>query len=238
MSISSECSVVITGGSKGIGWAIAKVFARDTDHPIVLIARNEEDLITAKKELIRLGAVSVQWFVADVSKEKEIATIPFDTLNPGVLVNNAGHFLFKKLEHTSPDEFEAQFRVNTLSAFLMASYCLPFMVKQDQGLIVSISSRAGLVGFDNCGAYAMSKHALNGYMRSLRKEWYGRNLSVTTINLGQTYSNSWAGSTVDPKTLINPEDVGLIIKDLTRLSPQSVAEEMTIMPQGGEVAPF
>ena len=84
----------------------------------------------------------------------------------------------------------------------------------------------------------MSKHALLGYTRSLRKELMETNIAVSAINLGQTYSTSWKDVDVDPKKLIDPEDVGKLIVSLSELSVQSVAEEIDLMPQGGEVNPM
>jgi short-subunit dehydrogenase len=84
----------------------------------------------------------------------------------------------------------------------------------------------------------MSKHALLGYTRSLRKELMKTNIAVTAINLGQTYSTSWHDVDIDPAKLIDPEDVGKLIIALSELSPRSIAEEITLMPQGGEVAPM
>ena len=84
----------------------------------------------------------------------------------------------------------------------------------------------------------MSKHALLGYTRSLRKELMATNIAVSAINLGQTYSTSWHEVDIDPKKLIDPKDVGQLIVALSQLSAQSVVEEINLMPQGGEVNPM
>ena len=84
----------------------------------------------------------------------------------------------------------------------------------------------------------MSKHALLGYTRSLRQELLDTNIAVSAINLGQTFSTSWEGVEIDPQVLIDPEDVGKLILGLSHLSPRSVAEEIILMPQGGETSPM
>lgn len=230
-------SVIITGGNKGIGLSIAKVFAEKTSRPIVLVARNEKDLEKAKKQCLEWGATDVRIITADLTSEDEVTGIDFESLNPGILINNAGVFLFKNLSDTTAEEFDRQYRLNTFTAFNMTKSVLPVLRKQDRGLIVNICSQASIKGYGESGAYTMSKHALLGYTRSLRKEVAESNIAVSAINLGQTYSTSWEGIDVNPKKLIDPEDVGKIILSLSELSVQSVAEEINLMPLGGEVDP-
>ncbi len=233
-----NASVIITGGSKGIGLSIAKVFARETNRRLVLIARSHDDLEIAKQECIKEGAKGVEILATDLSKPDALKEMDFESLNPGVLVNNAGSFLFKPLAETSIQEFEQQFKINTQSAFLTTNAVLPAFKKQERALIVNICSQASLKGYAHSGAYTMSKHALLGYSRSLRQELYDSNIAVSAINLGQTFSTSWDGVDVDPNRLIDPEDVGKLILSLSNLSPRSVAEEIILMPQGGETKPM
>lgn len=233
-----KSSVLITGGSKGIGLSIAKMFAEKTDHPLVLIARNTSDLEKAKQQCLDWGAPKVETISADLTSEKEIAAIDFRLLKPGILVNNAGVFLFKQLADTTAEEFDRQYRLNTFSTFNITKQVLPVLKEQERGLIVNICSQASKKGYGDSGAYTMSKHALLGYTRSLRKELAKTNIAVTAINLGQTYSTSWEGVDIETEKLIDPEDVGRMIVSLSELSARSVVEEIDIMPQGGEVKPM
>jgi len=125
-----------------------------------------------------------------------------------------------------------------MGAFNMTQSVLKSLPNQSRALIVNICSTGSLKGLGDSGAYSMSKHALLGYTRSLRKELMKTNIAVTAINLGQTYSTSWHDVDIDPAKLIDPEDVGKLIIALSELSPRSIAEEITLMPQGGEVAPM
>jgi len=233
-----EASVIITGGSKGIGLSIAKIFAEKTSRPIVLIARNVKDLEDAKTRCLAWGASEVTTVSVDLTSEEEVEVIDFVKLNPGIIVNNAGVFLFKNLSETSTEEFDKQYKLNTFSTFNLTKKILPILKQKERGLIVNICSQASLKGYGASGAYTMSKHALLGYTRSLRKELMETSIAVSAINLGQTYSTSWRDVDVDPKKLIDPEDVGKIIVSLSELSDQSVVEEIDLMPQGGEVDPM
>ena len=233
-----QTSVLITGGSKGIGLEIAKVFARSTKHAIVLIARNKAELEIAKLACEQEGATHVKTISVDLTDAEALSLFDFEALNPGIIVNNAGSFLFKNLQDSSTSEFESQFRINTLGAFNISQAVLPSLRKQNRALIVNICSQASLKGYGDSGAYTMSKHALLGYTRSLRKELMDTNIAVSAINLGQTYSTSWHEVDIDPKKLIDPKDVGQLIVALSQLSAQSVVEEINLMPQGGEVKPM
>lgn len=233
-----ESSVLITGGSKGIGLSIAKMFAEKTSHPLVLFARNTSDLEKAKQQCLDWGAPKVETISADLTSEEEIAAIDFRSLKPVILVNNAGVFLFKQLADTTAEEFDRQYRLNTFSTFNITKQVLPVLKEQERGLIVNICSQASKKGYGDSGAYTMSKHALLGYTRSLRKELAKTNIAVTAVNLGQTYSTSWEDVDIETDKLIDPEDVGRMIVSLSELSARSVVEEIDIMPQGGEVKPM
>ncbi len=234
-----EGSVIITGGSKGIGLSIAKMFAEKTTRPLVLIARNVPDLESAKQQCLKWGAEKVDTISVDLTSVEEVDKINFVTLNPAILINNAGVFLYRYLMDTSPEDFNRQYQLNTFTAYNLTRKVLPVLKEQDRALIVNICSQASLKGYGDSGAYTMSKHALLGYTRSLRRELsINQNIAVTALNLGQTYSTSWEDVDVDPEKLIDPEDVGRVIVSLSELSERSVAEEIILMPQGGEVEPM
>ena len=233
-----DAAVLITGGSKGIGLSIAKVFARETDRPIILMARNKEDLNKAKEACLKEGATSVHIIAADITDLVQVHDSGISDHEIGMLINNAGHFLFKPTQDTTAEEFRSQLEVNTIGAFNVTQAVLPSLKNLDRGLIVNISSMGALKGLEGSGAYSASKHALLGYTRSLRKELMKSNIAVSAINLGQTDSTSWDGVDIDPQKLIDPEDVGRLIISLSQLSKRSVVEEITLMPQGGEVPPI
>ncbi len=232
-----NASVIITGGSKGIGLSIAKVFARKTDRPLVLIARNENELENARQECLSEGAKKVDIFSLDITDANSVSNVDFNILNPGVLINNAGLYLYNTLQKTSLEQFQHQFQINTVGAFNITQRVLPELHKLDRGLIVNICSHASIKGFADSGAYAMSKHAMLGYSRSLRSELMDSKIAVSAINLGQTYSTSWKEIEVNPNDLIDPEDVGRIIVSLSELSPRSVADEIILSAQAGDVNP-
>lgn len=235
-----DSSVIITGASRGIGRSIAGSFAAKTDHPLVLIARSEEGLAETQKICQEAGAQEVMAITCDLTIEKEVAeiTIPESFPRPGIIINNAGSYLYKTLADTKPQEFLEEIKTNLMSAVYVTDRFMDDLRNRDRGLIINICSVGAIEGLRESGAYASSKHALLGYTRSLRKELMKTNIAVTAINLGQTKSTSWEGSDVNPLLLIDPDDIADLLVTLSQLSPRTVAEEMIIKPQHGRVPPM
>jgi len=233
-------SVIITGASRGIGRSIAAIFSSKTDHPLVLIARSQEGLEKTKELCLEAGASKITVISCDLTKESEIAEIslPGDFPKPGIIINNAGSYLYKTLANTASTEFIEQIETNLLSAVYVTNRFLKDLKSRERGIIINICSVGALEGLKESGAYASSKHALLGYTRSLRKELMQSNIAVTAINLGQTKSTSWESSDVNPLLLIDPDDIGKLLVTLTELSPRTVAEEIIVKPQRGRVPPM
>ena len=237
MSSYRSLSVLITGASQGIGRSIAITFAAKTDRPLILLARNEENLGETKRLCEESGAKKVEILVCDATNALEVEKLklPESLPKPGVIINNAGGYLYKKLEHTSDDEFRNQIEVNLFTAVNIVKRFLSDLRKADRALIINICSVGSLLGLGDSGAYSSSKHALLGYTRSLREELKETDIAVTAVNLGQTHSTSWDDTEMSPERLINPTDVADLLVAISDISPRSVVEEIKIQPQHGKV---
>lgn len=232
-------SVLITGASQGIGRSIAITFAATTTRPILLLSRNADKLEETKLLCKKAGADSVTCLTCDATDEEKLQrlTLPADVPDPGILVNNAGSYLFKKVTETTADEFHKQINVNLFTAVNIVNRFLYGLRTLNRSLIINICSVGALHGLGESGAYSSAKHALLGYTRSLRDELKNTNIGVTAINLGQTHSPSWDESSMSPERLIDPSDVSALIVQMTKLSPRTLVEEITLQPQHGRVAP-
>ena len=233
-------SVVITGASRGIGKETALYFAKETDRPLLLLARSQDDLEETKAACEKARASRVVYFTCDLTEETSVSQIdlPDEFPKPGIIINNAGSFLLKSLEETSTDEFRKEIDVNLFSAIHTTNRFLRDLRSLNRGLIINICLVGALQGLKDSGAYSASKHALLGYTRSLREELKETNIGVTAINLGQTQSTSWEGSDVDPELLIDPKDVAKLILSFTELSNRTLVEEVLVQPQHGRVPPM
>lgn len=235
-----KSSVLITGASQGIGRSISIAFAAQTGRPLLLLARNAENLDKTAELCREAGSKQIAILVCDATSTEELhqLVLPKGFPEPGIIVNNAGSYLYKKLENTTQDEFQNQIDINLFTAVNVVQRFLPILKNQERALIINICSVASLKGYGDSGAYSAAKHALLGYTRSLREELMDTQIAVTAINLGQTHSSSWAESKMSPTKLIHPTDVAGLIIAISNLSPQSVVEEISIQPQHGKVAAY
>lgn len=234
----NEASVLITGASQGIGRSIAITFAATTRRPLILLARNLEKLEETRELCKQAGAESVTLLACDATDEKQVNALKLDSglPKPGIIINNAGGYLYKKLAETTQEEFHHQINVNLFTAVNIVNRFRKELEAMDRALIINICSVGSLIGLADSGAYSSAKHALLGYTRSLRQELKHTDVGVTAINLGQTHSPSWDESSMSPERLINPTDVASLIVTLTQFSPRSIVEEVTIKPQHGRVS--
>ncbi|MEX0823801.1 MAG: SDR family oxidoreductase [Balneolaceae bacterium] len=236
----SESSALITGASQGIGRSIAITFAATTDRPLILLARNAVKLDETKQLCLQAGAKSVLVISCDASDSKKVEAIKIDNEfpKPGILINNAGSYLYKKVTETSNEDFRKQINVNLFTTVNIVNRFMKDLETLDRAMIINICSVGSLQGLAESGAYSAAKHAVLGYTRSLREEMKESAIGVTALNLGQTHSPSWDESEMSPEKLVNPTDVANLIVTLTQFSVRSLVEEVIIQPQHGRVAPM
>jgi NAD(P)-dependent dehydrogenase (short-subunit alcohol dehydrogenase family) len=160
--------VLVTGAGRGMGVDIARA-ALDAGHRVVATARNAEKVTRVLGEHEDLLTVALDVTdPASVQTAVDAAVERFGRID--VLVNNAGNFYAGFFEEISPEDFRAQVDTNLFGPLNVTRAVLPVMRAQRSGLVVTISSTAGLIGQEFCTAYAASKFALEGFMESLTPE--------------------------------------------------------------------
>lgn len=178
--------VVITGGSSGIGKAVAIEVARMGAN-VTLIARNEEKLQAAKSEVVRNCVhpeqQKVQYFSVDVSGSYEAIEKALDAAEEDLgpiymLVNCAGMAICGKLEDTSVADIKYLIDLNYLGSLYPTKVLVPRMKCRGEGVIVLVSSQAGLLGIYGLTAYSATKFALRGLAEALHMECKPYNVSV------------------------------------------------------------
>jgi NAD(P)-dependent dehydrogenase (short-subunit alcohol dehydrogenase family) len=159
---------LITGAGRGMGVDIARA-ALSAGHAVVATGRSPEKVIQAVGESDDLLAVKLDVTDhADAQAAVQVAVDRFGRID--VLVNNAGNFYAGFFEEISPEDFRAQVETNLFGPVNVARAVLPVMRAQRSGLVVTISSTAGVVGQEFCTAYAASKFAVEGWIESLAPE--------------------------------------------------------------------
>ena len=231
-------NIVITGASKGIGFAIANKFA-SAGHNLFLTSKTPADLVKAVDELrIKYPNCTIEGVHADLSIEGQVRCFTEWCLlqtQPDILVNNAGYFLPGKISEEASGTLEAQLNANLLSAYYTTKDLLPSMLKKGKGHIFNICSIASLNAYENGGSYSISKFALLGFSKNLRLELKDKGIKVTAVCPGAVYTNSWAGSGVDPKRIMEANDIAEMIYAATQLSPQAVVEDIVMRPLLGDL---
>lgn len=234
-------NIVITGASKGLGRAIAEKFGEDKQgHGFFLCARNEQELKTFALELQgRFPRTNVQALACDVSNPADVARFAQWILSKeariDVLVNNAGRFIPGSVHNEPEGTLQTMIETNLYSAYNLTRALLPAMIAAGQGHIFNMCSIASLQAYSNGGAYSISKFALAGFSKNLREEMKPHNIKVTTVYPGAAYTDSWSGSGVDPKRIMEANDIAAMIYAASFLSPQACLEEITLRPQLGDL---
>lgn len=182
--------VVITGGSSGIGKALAEAFGL-RGSKILITGRNETALSAAVQEL-QSKEIEVAFFVSDVSKEEdnkrmaEFAIQKFGKID--ILINNAGISMRALFEELELDVIRKVMDINFYGALYATKACLPEIIKT-KGSVVGVSSIAGFRGLPARTGYSASKFALQGFLEVLRTEMLYKGVHVLTACPGFTASN-------------------------------------------------
>lgn len=234
-------NIVITGASKGLGKAIAEAFAQDgSGHSFFLCARNAAELEATGRYLQeRFPQNKVHTKTCDVSDktalQQFVEWINGYTAKIDILVNNAGVYLPGSAYGEDDGMLEKLVEVNLYSAYHLTRMILPGMVSSRSGHVFNICSIASIMAYPNGGAYSISKFALYGFSKNLREEMKPHGIKVTHVLPGAAYTDSWSGSGVDPKRIMEAADVARMIHAAAQLSPQACVEEIILRPQLGDL---
>ena len=203
---------LITGGSRGIGKAIAMAYVQE-GAKVFITARSKADLQRAAKEIQSTdGAVS--WCAADIAKVRDVRRLvrevchAYGTIH--VLVNNASILGPREPIVRYPlSSWEEVVKVNLTALFLVAKEVLEIMIPQKEGSIINLSSGVGRVGKARWGAYAASKFGVEGFTQVLADEVKEWNIRVNAVNPGGTRTEMRARAypEEDPLTLPTPEEI-------------------------------
>jgi len=188
--------VLVTGGSSGIGLAIARILAAKGAH--VLISGRRRDVVEAAAAQLRADGGRVDAVAADVTTADGLAatmTAVEATLGGlDVLVNNAGGVRAGRLEDTSEREIRAMIEVNLVAPILLTRAALPLLRRGGQGMVVDVSSAIALVGLPFYATYAAAKAGIAHFGEALRRELTGEGVHVMTAYPGATDTPMMASS--------------------------------------------
>ncbi|MCI0747798.1 MAG: SDR family oxidoreductase [Verrucomicrobia subdivision 3 bacterium] len=179
-------TAVVTGGSKGLGKAMAQSLGR-AGAKLALVARNMNDLSATSKEL-RASGIEVEVFQCDVTREEEVRRLETAVLQrfgkPQILINNAGVNIRKPIHEFALEEWRQVVDTSLTAAFLCCRSFVPHMKGQGYGRILNMTSIMSHVAIAGRTAYASAKHGLLGLTRALALELAPEKITVNGISPG------------------------------------------------------
>ena len=219
-------TIVITGGSDGLGKAIAKRLNENNN--VIIISNNKESLIKTSEE------INCEYYVCDVTDYKQIDNTIKSILEKynkiAILINNAGVWLAGDLTETDYERISNCIDVNTKGPIYMTKAVLPNMYDNKDGLIINVCSQASFDSDDFSTVYNASKWAMRGFNRSIQKDVSKKGVKVTGFYPGfmQTDIFKKAGNDYDISTGLEVEKVAKAIEFIVNCDDDVIIPEFGI----------
>ncbi|KAJ6134661.1 short-chain dehydrogenase/reductase SDR [Penicillium sp. IBT 18751x] len=198
---------LVTGASSGLGTAIAEVVLR-SGHRVLATARNTIKAAQENPQIERLGGTWIELDVTRVDTAKEVESAIREAGGViDVVVNNAGYSLLGSIEDMSEEEIEIQFSTNVYGPVRVLKGVLPYMREQRSGVVVNVSSIAGMDGLPSCAMYAASKFALEGMSESLARELQPFGIRVLVVEPG-LFRTKFLSAFIEPAAGLRKDYIG------------------------------
>ena len=225
---------IVTGGTKGIGRAIADALLREGVS--VCISARHVETIGASPNFVRDQNNGREiMFPCDVRNYDHVTgLIGYAVKELGgidILINNAGIGIFETVEQTSPEDFRAVLETNLFGVFHCCHAAIPEMKKRGGGYIINISSLAGANPHPRMAAYNASKFGLNGFSEALMQEVRHDNIKVSYIMPGSVNTEFGGDSPSDEKSWqLTPQDIAQVVIDLLHHDERALPSRVEIRP--------
>ncbi len=226
-------TAIVTGGTKGIGYAIAEALVTRGAN-VLICGRGREAVQAAAERLIRLGPVEA--VSCDVRDESHVRTMlehcaeSFGGID--ILVNNAGvGFFGRTVAEMTAAEFRQTLETNLFGVFYACHYSIPYLKARGGGYIINISSLAGQNPHPRMAAYNASKFGLNGFTEALMQEVRQDNIKVSYICPGSVNTEFGGDSPNDEKAWqLQPADIAEIVIGLLGMDQRALPSKVEIRP--------
>src|SRR5215470_3475933 len=235
MGAIKDKSALVTGGTKGIGLAIAQaLLERGAD--VFICARKDEDVRQAVQTLRDRYGARIRGRACDVRSHDQVRAL-FGEINEvsgglDILVNNAGIGSHNYVQDMPADEWNATIETNLSGVFYCCHEALPLMKKRGGGYIINIGSLAGKNAFAGGAAYCASKFGLIGFSEALMQEVRFDHIRVSYVMPGSVdteFGRSGKQASSKPWKLL-PEDVSRVVVELLETDPRALASRVEIRP--------
>jgi 3-oxoacyl-[acyl-carrier protein] reductase len=224
---------IITGGTKGIGYAIAENLLK-SGAKVLVCGRDKFQLKRSLEQLSHFGEVEGE--VCDVRSEMQVKQMIDECVRVfggvDILVNNAGVGVFgKTVDETSAEDFQWVLETNLFGTFYACHYAIPLMRERGGGYIFNISSLAGQNAHPRMATYNASKFGLNGFTEAMMQEVRQDNIKVSLICPGSVNTTFGNEEITDEKAWqIQPSDIAEVVIDLLKINPRTLPSKVEIRP--------
>ncbi|MCM3870514.1 MAG: SDR family oxidoreductase [Pyrinomonadaceae bacterium] len=225
---------IVTGGTKGIGRAIAEALVREGIN-VCVAARQRNEIDQTVVSLARLDQGRVSGMVCDVRDHSQVKALFDRTIDEfggvDILVNNAGIGIFSTVEETSPEDFRAVIETNVFGVYYCCYEAIPLMKGRGGGYIINISSLAGSNAHPRMAAYNASKFGLNGFSEAMMQEVRHDGIKVSYIMPGSVNTEFGGDVPGEEKSWqLQPQDIARVVLDLLHHDERSLPSRVEIRP--------
>ena len=230
MSLKNK-TILITGGSKGIGFGIAEVLLKDGAR-VAITSRTQASADAASERLKKHG--DVLGLAADVrdadSQQNAVNKVLQQWGRIDVLVANAGLGYFGPIDSLTTEQWSETIDTNLTGVFHSVKACIPAL-KESKGYIITIASLAGTNFFAGGAAYNASKFGLVGFTQAIMLDLRAHGIKVSTIMPGSVATEfNGANPDASDSWKIQPEDIGQMVADLLKLNPRTLPSKIEVRP--------
>jgi NAD(P)-dependent dehydrogenase (short-subunit alcohol dehydrogenase family) len=225
---------IVTGGTKGIGRAIAESLV-SAGAGVAITARNDDEIGKTVAELKTLGAGTAAGYVCDVRDYEQVKSVVAEVAKEfgglDILINNAGVGIFASVESMSVEDFRAVLETNVFGVFYCCHEAIPLMKQRGGGYIINISSLAGANPHAEMAAYNASKFGLNGFSEALMQEVRHDGIKVSYIMPGSVNTAFGGEEPSDEKSWqLQPHDIAQVVIDLLAYPDRALPSRIEIRP--------
>ncbi len=229
MNLSNK-SALVTGGTKGIGRAIAESLIK-AGARVTITARNEDEIKAAVSQLNAIGLGAATGDVCDIRDYNQVKSVFTSLDGLDILINNAGVGIFASVESMSVEDFHAVLETNVFGVFYCCHEAIPLMKKRGGGYIINISSLAGANPHAEMAAYNASKFGLNGFSEALMQEVRHDGIKVSYIMPGSVNTAFGGDEPSDAKSWqLQPGDIAEVVIDLLSYPDRALPSRIEIRP--------
>ncbi len=223
----SKKRAIVTGGTKGIGRAIAEALI-DAGASVIITARHQDEITEAVE---KLGPGKAKGYTCDVRDYNQVRSLFAELGAVDILINNAGVGIFGSVESMSVEDFRTVIETNVCGVFYCCHEAIPLMKQCGGGYIINISSLAGANAHPKMAAYNASKFGLNGFSEALMQEVRHDGIKVSYIMPGSVNTEFGGDEPSDEKSWqLQPSDIAEVVMDLLAHQNRALPSRVEIRP--------